>query len=211
MKIGHILIATPEKTEAAVQRMSVMGITPHLMRAVVPNRVSPKMSQVNYDTFSGQCRPRTAKEHGIALAHIAALNAARTHEWEWAGIWEDDVDGEKNLRLQELKLPSDCGVVYLGGALWWPKEAYGKRLNDHLWQVTEPLPISGAHALLIHRRAMEDIMSAYCEMSMTLDDLLSGACIFANEHARWATCFASPWLAWQTTRPETWNTDGSAH
>ena len=184
-----------------------MGVVPHIVPAIVPSCVSPSMDRLGYATFSGGERPRTAKEHGIALAHISALNLARSMDWEWAGFWEDDADGAARMGWQEFDLPADCGVLYLGGALWWPKESYGKPLGNGLFQVTSPLPISGAHAFMVHRRAMPDLMDAYCAMTMTLDDLLSCACINAHKEGRWSTCFVSPWLAWQQDRRETWNAD----
>jgi hypothetical protein len=205
MTTGHILITMPDRAEAATQRLRKMGITPHVMPAIVPPDLAPGWQP--YLRFGGATRPRTAKEHGIALSHIAALGMARTMGWEWAGFWEDDVDGVPDLGWQDLDLPADCGVLYLGGALWWPREAYGEPLGGNLWRVTKPLPISTTHAFMVHRRAMGDLMDAYTEMTMTLDDLLSCACIAAQREGRWSTCFLSPWLAWQRDRRETWRDD----
>jgi hypothetical protein len=101
-------------------------------------------------------------------------------------------------------LPADCGVVYLGGILWVEPSRYGEDLGDGLWRVTQPMAISCTHAVLIHRRAMADVLREYASMSMTVDDLLSVACAKALASGAWATCFVQPWLAWQGDRPETW-------
>jgi hypothetical protein len=205
MSVGHILIARPDRADAARRRLDRMQMSPLILPAIMPDRISPHIAASPYATFSGSPRPRTPKEHGIALSHLCALGRARAEGWEWSGFWEDDVDGAAGIGWREFALPADCGVLYLGGALWWPKESYGQCLGGDLWRVENAMPISGAHAFMVHRRAIDDILNAYCEMSMTLDDLLSFACIEAQKQGRWSTCFVSPWLAWQQDRPETQN------
>lgn len=205
MSVGHIVIARPDRAGDACRRLGAMGITPSVFPAITLEQISPQIAATPYATFSGSTRERTAKEHGIALSHLCALVRARAEGWEWSGFWEDDADGEAGIGWRDLALPVDCGVLYLGGALWWPKEAYGQNLGGGLWRVDNPMPISGAHAFMVHRRAIEDVLKAYCEMSMTLDDLLSCACIDAQRRGRWSTCFVSPWLAWQQDRTETQN------
>jgi hypothetical protein len=205
MRVGHIVIARPERADAVCLRLQRIEISPLVMPAIIPDRISSHIAAISYATFNKSTRTRTPKEHGIALSHLCALGRARAEGWEWSGFWEDDADGNAKIDLNDLPLPADCGVLYLGGALWWPKESYGKRIGDTLWRVEHLLPISGAHAFMVHRRAIDDILKSYCEMSMTLDDLLSYACMEAQAQGRWSTCFVSPWLAWQQDRAETQN------
>jgi hypothetical protein len=123
---------------------------------------------------------------------------------EWVGIWEDDVMAAEGVGWRELQLPLDCGVVYLGGILWREPSAYGEDLGDGLWRVTRPLAISCTHAVMIHRRAMGDVLREYATMAMAVDDLLCVACARALASRSWSTCFVQPWLAWQVDRRETW-------
>lgn len=197
--IGHLLIARPDKAAAAQARLRQMGITAGTMPAIEPSAAV----EGTYARFNGGTIPRTPAQHGAGLSHIAALAMARAHEWEWVGLWEEDIDGVEALGERELKLPADCGVLYLGGILWGEPGAYGEDIGAGLWRVTQPHAISATHAIMINARALDDVIASCARMDMTADDCVSRACIEATREGRWATCFVWPWLAWQIDRPET--------
>jgi len=90
------------------------------------------------------------------------------------------------------------------GALGEHGGARGAEAGAELWRVTQAKPISCTHAVMIHARAMDDVLASYARADMTIDDLLSCACIHAAREGRWVTCFVQPWLAWQVDRRETW-------
>ena len=79
-----------------------------------------------------------------------------------------------------------------------------KRAGARLWSATKAKPISCTHAVMIHARAMDDVLASYARADMTIDDLLSCACMEAAREGRWVTCFVQPWLVWQEDRRETW-------
>ena len=197
--VGHILIARRDKREAAQARLERMGIDAITLPAVEPRAAI----EGTYARFNGGTIPRTAAQQGAALSHIAAMTYARMQGWEWVGLWEEDVDGVSALGSQDLSLPADCGVVYLGGILWGPREAYGIEDGVGVWRVTQAAPVSCTHAVMIHRDALLDMLASCARLDMTIDDCVSRACIDATRRGAWSTCFVQPWLAWQIDREET--------
>ena len=205
-EVGHILIARPDKAAAAQGRLAQMGIDAMTLPAITPTGLSKGMAQVSYVRFNGGTIPRTPASQGAALSHIAALAMGRAHQWEWVGLWEEDVEGVAALGARELKLPPDCGVVYLGGILWGQARDYGHEMDSpgqSVWRVAQPWPISCTHAVMVHRCAVDDVLASCALMDMTADDCLSRACIDAMKRNAWTTCFVQPWLAWQIDREET--------
>jgi hypothetical protein len=197
--VGHIVIARPDKREAAMARLTRMGIAAHWMPAIEPSRAI----EGTYARFNGRTIPRTPASQGAALSHMGALGMARAMRWEWVGLWEDDVDGAEGMGWRDLALPADCGVLHLGGILWGEPREYGEDMGARLWRVTQPHPISATHAIMINARALDDVIASCARMDMTIDDCVSRACMEATREGRWVTCFVWPWLAWQTDRPET--------
>lgn len=124
-RVGHILIARPDKREAAQARLERMGIDAITLPAITPTRLSEGMAQVGYARFGGGTIPRTPASHGAGLSHIAALSMGRALQKEWVFIWEEDVEGVADLGRLEIMLPINCGVVYLGGILWGDARHYG--------------------------------------------------------------------------------------
>jgi hypothetical protein len=206
-KVGHILIARPDKAGAAQARLKQMGIDAMTLPAITPTGLSEGMAQAGYVRFNGGSIARTPAQQGAALSHITALAMGRAHQWEWVGLWEEDVDGVAALGARELKLPPDCGVVYLGGILWGQARDYGHEMDSPgqgVWRVAQPWPISCTHAVMIHASAMDDVIASCARMDMTADDCVSRACIEATTRGKWSTCFVHPWIAWQVDRRETW-------
>jgi len=194
---AHFVICRPGQTGAR-ERLAAGGIAATVYPAIIPDSA---LSSAPFATFGDESRPRTIKESGILLAILGVLGAGLASGAEWIGLWEEDVELVEGMDWKDVTPPADCGVLYLGGALWWPPEQYGEPAAGNVWRVSAPLMISCCHAVLIHRRAAEDILPVMASMSMTADDLLSAACI--NAAGRWSTCFMNPWLAWQSNRPET--------
>lgn len=204
MKVGHILIALPDKAEAARARLERMGIQAQIYPAIAPESLEARLAGMGLMRFGGGTIPRKTSDHGLILSHMGAVGMGRAMGWEWVGLWEEDVDGVAGAGWRDLALPADCGVLYLGGILWGSAEDYGTHLGDGLWRVDKPRRvISCTHAVMIHARAMSDVLNAYSMLSMTIDDLLWCACMRAQEEGKWSTCFVQPWLAWQIDRPET--------
>jgi hypothetical protein len=199
MNVSHYVICRPGQT-AAHDRLKAAGVTSAVYPAIVPNSAFQAFPFV---TFNESQRDRTIKESGILLAILGVLGAGVASGAEWIGLWEEDVELAEPLNLQEISLPVDCGVLYLGGALWSPAENYGRPFAGKVWQMTAPEVISCCHAVLIRRSAAQDILPVMASMTMTADDLLSLACIRAQHEKKWTTCFLNPWLAWQSNRPET--------
>lgn len=198
--VGHILIARRDKREAAQARLARMGIDDLWMPAIEPSVAV----EGTYARFDGGTIARTPGSQGAALSHIAALAMGRAHQWEWVGLWEEDIDGVPSLGGRELSLPADCGVVYLGGILWGKAGDYGHSPGQGVWRVAQPWPISCTHAVMIHASAMDDVIASCARMDMTADDCVSRACIEATTRGKWSTCFVHPWIAWQVDRRETW-------
>lgn len=197
--VGHILIARPDKREAAQARLARMGIDATWLPAIEPSTAV----EGTYARFNGGTIPRTPCSQGAALSHIAALSMVRALHWEWVGLWEEDVDGVPSLGARELSLPADCGVVYLGGILWGGARDYGEDMGGGVWRVAQPWPISCTHAAMIHASAMDDVIASCSRLDMTIDDCVSRACMDATRRGAWTTCFVQPWLAWQLDREET--------
>jgi hypothetical protein len=203
VRVAHYVICRPGK-EGAKERLAKAGIDATVYPAIVPVEGSCGVANAPLARFNGETLPRRAADHGALLSHMGVVGAGRAGGVEWVGVWEEDVVLGKRVGWQELKLPTDCGVVYLGGILWREPSEYGEDLGDGLWRVTQPMAISCTHAVLIHRRAMGDVLREYATMAMAVDDLLSVACAKALASGVWATCFVQPWMAWQEGRPETW-------
>ena len=199
MNVAHYVICHRDKT-AARERLTAAGITATVYPAIVPNSV---MQSAPFVTFNGSQRPRTIKESGIMLAILGVVGAGLASGAEWIGLWEEDVELTHTPGWQDVVIPADCGVLYLGGALWSPAEHYGQLFAGKVWRMTNPAVISCCHAVLIHRTAAQDILPVMASLTMTADDLLSLACIRAHNENRWSTCFMNPWVAWQSNRPET--------
>jgi hypothetical protein len=200
---AHYVICRPGG-EQAKARLAKAGIEATVYPAIVPVEACCGVANAPLARFNGEALPRRAADHGALLSHMGVVGAGRASGAEWVGVWEEDVVLGKRVGWQELKLPTDCGVVYLGGILWREPSVYGEDLGDGLWRVTQALAISCTHAVLIHRRAMGDVLREYATMAMAVDDLLSVACAKAMASGAWATCFVQPWLAWQVDRRETW-------
>jgi len=92
-EVGHILIARPDKAGAAQARLKQMGIDAMTLPAITPTGLSEGMAQVGHVRFGGGTIPRTPASHGAGLSHIAALSMGRAYQWEWVGLWEEDVCG----------------------------------------------------------------------------------------------------------------------
>lgn len=202
-RVGHILIARPDKREAAQARLARMGIDDLWLPAIEPSAAV----EGTYVRFDGGTIQHTPAQQGAALSHIAALSMGRAYQWEWVGLWEEDVEGVPSLGAREFSLPADCGVVYLGGILWGKARDYGHEVDSPgqgVWRVAQPWPISCTHAVMIHASAMDDVIASCARMDMTADDCVSRACIDATKRGSWSTCFVQPWLAWQVDRRETW-------
>ena len=209
MRVAHYVIATPGKDARALDALRKAGIDAKTFPAIMPGDLSDTLAQMPHQRFGGGTIARTPPSHGAWLSHVALLSMGRALRVEWLGVWEDDCGAGDQIGWRELRLPPDCGVVYLGGILWGIPQDYGEDIGDGLWRVTQPRPISGTHAVMIHRRAMDDVLGWYARADMTIDDLLSRACIDAMRDGRWSTCFVQPWLAWQEDRRETWPTEMS--
>jgi hypothetical protein len=203
VRVAHYVICRPGM-EGARERLAKAGIEATIYPAIVPMEGSCGAAMAPLARFNGGTIPRRVADHGALLSHMGVVGAGRAGGVEWVGVWEDDVGVGEGVGWRELALPDDCGVVYLGGILWREPSEYGEDLGGGLWRVTQPMAISCTHAVLIHRRAMGDVLREYATMAMTVDDLLSVACAKAMASGAWATCFVQPWLAWQEGRPETW-------
>jgi hypothetical protein len=201
--VAHYVICRPGG-EQAKARLAKAGIEATIYPAIVPVEGSCGAAMAPLGRFDGGTIPRRVADHGVLLSHLGVVGAGRASGAEWVGVWEDDVVLGESVGWQELELPTDCGVVYLGGILWGEPSAYGEDLGAGLWRVTQPMAISCTHGVLINQRAMGDVLREYATMAMTIDDLLSCACAKALASGAWATCFVQPWLAWQGDRPETW-------
>jgi len=204
VKAAHYVIAAPGKEGRAIDALAKAGIDAKTFPAIMAGPLSDTLAQMPYYRFGGGTIQRSPSSHGAWLSHAALLAMGRSLGVEWLGVWEDDLGAGDQIGWRELRLPPDCGVVYLGGILWGRPQDYGEPMGDGLWRVTQARPISGTHAVMIHRRAMDDVLAAYARADMTEDDLLSCACIDAMRDGRWSTCFVQPWLAWQVDRRETW-------
>jgi hypothetical protein len=200
MTISHYVICRPDKLDAR-DRLAAADIKASVYPAIVPSELISAESLI---AFNGTPRERTVSNTGNIFAVAGVLGAGLASGAEWIGLWEDDVELAGAVGWQDVTLPSDCAVLYLGGALWGLPEQYGKLFAGKVWQVTAPLMISCTHALLIHRTAAQDILPVLASMKMTVDDLLSSACLEAQRTGKWSTCFMNPWVAWQVDRPETW-------
>jgi hypothetical protein len=203
VRVAHYVICRPGM-EGARERLAKAGIEATIYPAIVPVEGSCGAAMAPLARFNGERIPRRAADHGALLSHMGVVGAGRASGAEWVGVWEDDVVLGERVGWQELELPTDCGVVYLGGILWREPSEYGEDLGDGLWRVTQPMAISCTHAVMIHRRAMGDVLREYAAMAMAVDDLLSVACAKALASRSWSTCFVQPWLAWQVDRRETW-------
>lgn len=203
MSVGHILIARPEKEGATKARLQIMGVDAMTLPAITPSLLSEGLEKAGYARFNGGRIKRTPAQHGASLSHLGAMQMGRALKYEWVGIWEDDVEGVPSLGARELKLPHDCGVLYLGGILWGKANDYGREEGDGLWRVVQPWPISCTHAIMIHANAMDNVIDSCARLDMTIDDCVSRACIEATKRGTWSTCFVQPWLAWQIDRSET--------
>jgi hypothetical protein len=203
VRVAHCVICRPGG-EQAKARLAKAGIEATIYPAILPTELSRGVAMAPLARFDGGTIERTGNNHGALLSHLGVVVAGRASGAEWVGVWEDDVALGDGAGWQELELPGDCGVVYLGGVLWGEPSAYGEDMGAGLWRVTQPLAISCTHAVLIHRRAMGDVLREYATMAMTIDDLLSCACAKALASGAWSTCFVQPWLAWQMDRRETW-------
>ena len=208
MTVAHYVIAAPGKEDRAITALRKAGIDAKTFPAIMAGPLSDTLAQMPYHRFGGGTIQRTPAQHGAWLSHMALVAMARAQGVEWLGVWEDDVEPGEQIGWRELNLPADCGVVYLGGILWGSLQDYGTQIDPGLYK-SAPLPISCTHAVMIHRRAMDDVLAAYARADMTEDDLLSCACIDAMNAQRWSTCFVQPWLAWQVDRRETWPTEMS--
>jgi hypothetical protein len=204
MTVAHYVIAAPGRDARALDVLRKAGIDAEAFPAIMAGPLSDTLAQMPYQRFGGGTIARTPAQHGAYLSHMALVAMARCLGVEWLGVWEDDLGVGDQIGWRELRLPPDCGVVYLGGILWGEARDYGEDMGDGLWRVTQPRPISGTHAVMINRRAMDDVLASYARADMTIDDLLSCACIDAMNRQRWSTCFVQPWLAWQVDRRETW-------
>jgi hypothetical protein len=80
--------------------------------------------------------------------------------------------------------PISTGVVFVGGILWDDAEKYGEDLGAGLWRLTKSSAISGSHAVMIHARAMDDVLASYARADMTEYDLLAFACVNAMNARR---------------------------
>lgn len=203
MTVAHYVIAAPGKDARALDALRKAGIDAEAFPAIMAGPLSDTLAQMPYHRFGGGTIKRSPSSHGAWLSHMALLSMGRALGVEWLGVWEDDLGVGDQAGWRELRLPPDCGVVYLGGILWGEARHYGENMGDGLWRVTQARPISCTHAVMIHRRAMDDVLASYARADMTEDDLLSRACIDAMRDGRWSTCFVQPWLAWQIDRPET--------
>jgi hypothetical protein len=201
--VAHYVICRPGG-EQAKARLAKAGIEATIYPAIVPVEGSCGAAMAPLGRFDGGTIPRRVADHGVLLSHLGVVGAGRASGAEWVGVWEDDVVLGESVGWQELELPTDCGVVYLGGILWGEPSAYGEDLGAGLWRVTQPMAISCTHGVLINQRAMGDVLREYATMAMTVDDLLSCACAKALASGAWSTCFVQPWMAWQEGRPETW-------
>jgi len=206
--IQHYVIAAPGKDDRALDALRKAGIDAKTFPAIMAGPLSDTLAQMPYQRFGGSTIKRTPAQHGAWLSHMALVAMGRgLRVVEWLGVWEDDLGAGDQIGWGELRVPPDCGVVYLGGILWGRPEDYGEDMGDGLWRVTQPRPISCTHAVMIHRRAMDDVLASYARADMTVDDLLSCACARALASGAWATCFVQPWMAWQMDRRETWPSD----
>jgi len=201
--VAHCVICRPGM-EGARERLAKAGIEATIYPAIVPTELSRGVAMAPLARFDGGTIERTGNNHGALLSHLGVVGAGRASGAKWVGVWEDDVVLGERAGWQELELPGDCGVVYLGGILWSEPESYGEDLGAGLWRVTQPMAISCTHAVMINRRAMGDVLREYASMAMAVDDLLSVACAKALASRSWSTCFVQPWLAWQVDRRETW-------
>ncbi len=209
MTVAHYVICRPGG-EQAKARLAKAGIEATVYPAIIPAELSREVAMARLARFDGGTIERTGPNHGALLSHMGLVGAGRASGADWVGVWEEDVVLGESMGWQELELPTDCGVVYLGGILWGEPALYGEDMGAGLWRVTQPLAISCTHAVLINRRAMGDVLREYATMAMTVDDLLSVACVKAMASGAWATCFVQPWLAWQMDRRETWPSEASA-
>jgi hypothetical protein len=207
--VAHYVICRPGG-EQAKARLAKAGIEATVYPAIIPAELSREVAMARLARFDGGTIERTGPNHGALLSHMGLVGAGRASGADWVGVWEEDVVLGESMGWQELELPTDCGVVYLGGILWGEPALYGEDMGAGLWRVTQPLAISCTHAVLINRRAMGDVLREYATMAMTVDDLLSVACVKAMASGAWATCFVQPWLAWQMDRRETWPSEASA-
>jgi len=207
--VAHYVICRPGG-EQAKARLAKAGIEATIYPAIIPAELSREVAMARLARFDGGTIERTGPNHGALLSHMGALGAGMASGAEWVGVWEEDVVLGESVGWQELELPHDCGVVYLGGILWGEPALYGEDIGAGLWRVTQPLAISCTHGVLINRRAMGDVLREYATMAMTVDDLLSVACVKAMASRSWSTCFVQPWLAWQMDRRETWPSEAQA-
>jgi hypothetical protein len=202
MSVAHYIIARPGKFARAASVLQSAGITAREFPAIIPEDVSA-LEAAPYLRFGTASVPRCSAWHGAWLSHLALVAMARSQpDLEWLGVWEEDLIADQ-ITWDPDNMPADAGVVYLGGILWRSPDEYGKPITADLWQVTKPYPISGCHAMMIHRRAFDDILAFYSTAAMTIDDLLSCACMRATALSRWITCYTRPWQAWQSARKET--------
>ena len=203
MRVAHYVICRPGK-EGARERLAKAGIEATIYPAIVPVELSRGVAMAPLARYNGTTIQRTLSAHGALVSHMGAVGAGIAQGADWVGVWEEDVEVTGAVGgWAGLPLPSDCGVLYVGGALWLKPSEYGERIAEGLWRMNKPLAISCTHALLVHKRAAGDILRGYATMAMAVDDLLSLVCAKAEASGSWSTCFVHPWLAWQVDRRET--------
>lgn len=199
------LIAGPGKGTEAVERLSRLGI---------PVRVFPAVWQPSVEAlapllrFNGEHMPRRPADAGVLLSLLSVLVSSRADDATAAIVFEEDVDGD----MPWPEVLSYCaeadsrgvGVLYLGGILWAESpEAYGTEVAPGLWLADEKQVISCTHAVVVFKRAFDDVIASLASQLMTVDDLLSLACLAAARDGKWATAFVRPWGFWQVDREET--------
>lgn len=116
----------------------------------------------------GHGRDMKKGELGCTLSHIGALTMAKTLNWDYVIILEDDSvlceDFESRLKEVWRLAPRDWEHIFLGG------HTYG--INSLITPALIPSPkVSGTYAYMVHSQAYDKIITKLSELTTTTDDL----------------------------------------
>jgi GR25 family glycosyltransferase involved in LPS biosynthesis len=191
----NIIIVSLERALDRLQNMKTqlekLSITnAYFYPAFDGKQITNETFNINIDIHSGYVYRQGIKllnsDIGCLLSHAGALTVAKTLNWEYAIILEDDMtlceDFIKRIKYLFKILPKDWEHVYLSGMPHFKPfdKIRADNVNKNFLNIQPSIWTSCTYAYMVKKEAYLKIIKRLSSMETTVDDLIN-KCIFEDK------------------------------